>query len=260
MKFICWNIAGGHMFRKSLEDAISYDEENLDYFIEKLRNENADVIVLQEAHTPVGKGEAIQSEIIAKRLGYSFIANHPYGRSHIKNGQQLSLSTLSKFPITHSDFHKIPNPGLSIARPNGDKWVSFDVGFLVCEIDYNGTLVNIANGHMAPFHYFKRDFSEPDFQNVRSAISELCISLSERPTLMGADLNYNNVVALFPDIYKNDLYREAFIGIETTPGRGQQDHVLFSRQWHLINSEVKKVEADHFLCLTEVGLNSYKKK
>src|SRR3989338_9456032 len=146
MKLICWNIAGGHMFRESLEDAISYDEENLEYFIEKLRDENADIVVLQEAHTPLAKEELAQSEIIAKQLGYSFTANHPYGRSHIKSGQQLSLSTLSKFPIIHSNFHKIPNPGLSIVRPNGDKWVSFDVGFLVCEIDYNGALINIANG------------------------------------------------------------------------------------------------------------------
>lgn len=121
MKFICWNIAGGHMFRESLEDAISYDEEGLDYFIEKLKGENADVVVLQEAHTPIKKGEAAQSEIIAKRLGYSFTTNHPYGHSHIKSGQQLSLSTLSKFPITRSYFQKIPNPGLSIVRPNGDK-------------------------------------------------------------------------------------------------------------------------------------------
>lgn len=254
MKFICWNIAGGHIFRESLEDAISYDEENLDYFIEKLRDENADVIVLQEAHTPIEKGGVAQSEIIAKRLGYSFAANHSYGHSHIKNGQQLSLSTLSKFQMIRSDFHKIPNPGLSIVRPNGDKWISFDVGFLVCEIDYNGTSINIANGHMVPFHYFKRDFSEPNFHNVRSTISKLCISLSEKPTLIGADFNYNNVIALLPDIYKNDLYREAFIGIETTPGRGQQDHVLFSRQWHFVNSEVKKVEVDHFLCSFEANL------
>lgn len=109
---------------------------------------------------------------------------------------------------------------------------------------------------MVPFHYFKRDFAEPDFQNVRNAIGELCVSLVERPTLIGADFNYNNVAVLLPDIFVNNLYQEAFADIETTPGRGEQDHILFSRQWHSISSEVKKVEADHYLCLAEVGFDS----
>lgn len=255
MKFICWNIAGGHIFRGSLEDALSYSEENLDYFIEKLGNDNADIVVLQETHSPIEKGKAAQSEIIAKRLSYSFTANHPYGRSHIKIGQQLSLTILSKYPIIRSYFQKIPNPGLSIVRPNGDKWISFDVGFLVCEIDYNGTPINVANGHMVPFHYFKRDFAESDFQDIRSSISKLFITLAERPTLVGADFNYNDISILFPDIFKNNLYHEGFVGIETTPGRGQQDHILFSRQWHYKNSKIKKVEADHYICLTEISLD-----
>jgi hypothetical protein len=254
MKIICWNIAGGHMFRESLEDAISYDEENLDYFIEKLRIENADAVLLQEAHTTVKSGES-QAEIIAKQLGLPFLENHPYGCSHIKDGEQFSLSVLSRFPIAKFRFHKIPNPGLSVIRPNGDKWVSFDVGFLACEIDYNEVSINLVTGHMVPFHYYKRDFAEPDFENIRTAISELFISLGEKPTVIGADFNYNRLDLLLPGIFKDDLYKEGFVGIETTPGRGQQDHMLFSRQWHLMSSEVKKLETDHFLCGMEVSLD-----
>lgn len=253
MKIICWNIAGGHLLSKSLEDAISYDEENLSYFIEKLQGENADVILFQEAHTTVKTRES-QVEIIAKQLGFPFVENHPYGRSHIKNGEQLSLSTLSKFSITNAKFHKIPNPELSIIRPDGDKWISLGVGFLVCEIDYNGVLINLANGHMVPFHYFKRDFAEPAFGYIGTAISELFISLAKKPTIIGADFNYNKLDSLLPSIFKDNLYREGFTGIETTPDRGQQDHMLFSQQWRLINSEVKKLKTDHFLCSIEVEL------
>lgn len=255
LKFISWNIAGGHTFKRSLEDAISYDEENINYFIDNLKKENADIVVFQEAHMPYEKGKITQSEVIAKQLGYSFIANHPYGRSHIKTGEQLSLSTISKFPIVNSYFYKIPNPKLSIIRPNGDKWISFDVGFLVCEVDYNGILINIINGHMVPFHYFQRDFLEPDFKNIRKVIDDFFVSLSGRPTLVGVDLNFNDIITLIPTTFKDKLYQEAFIGITTTPGRGQQDHILFSFQWDFINSEVKKFNTDHYLCLAEVNLN-----
>ncbi len=255
MRFASWNIAGGHTFKKSLEDAISYEEENLSYFIDELRKVDADIVVLQEAHTPDDSSEPLQSEIIAKELGYHLAGNQPYSpRSHIKAGNKLTLASLSKYPVISSSFHKLPNPGLKITRLNGDVWVSFDVGFLTNTIDYNGTQINISNGHMVPFHYFKRDFSEPEFEPVRNSIIELYKSQAIRPALSGVDFNYNDLQKLLPAIFEGDLYEEAFTDMETTPGRGQQDHVLFSNRWKLEKSEVKKVTADHFICIVDLEL------
>jgi hypothetical protein len=256
MRFVSWNIAGGHTFKKSVEDAVSYEKEDLDYFISELRKTEADIVALQEVHTPIDPHERSQAEIIAAELGLNLAGNHVYqDRSHIKAGNQLSLSILSRYPARDVDFHKVPNPGLTVTRPNGDMWKTFDVGFLSCAVDYKRTRINISDGHMVPFHYFHRDFLEPAFGEIRNSITELFISLSKQPTLIGADFNYNDLQALLPHIFEGKEYQEAFVGTETTPGRGQQDHVLFSRQWNFKKSEVRKANADHFICISDLELS-----
>ncbi len=255
MRFVSWNIAGGHTFKKSTEDAVSYEKENLGYFINEHKKVDADIVVLQEAHTPINPTEKSQAEIIAEELGYHVGGNHPYQeRSHIKAGNQLSLGILSRYPVGETTFHKVPNPHLTVVRPNGDTWTTFDVGFLSCVVDCKGINVNVLDGHMVPFHYFKRDFTEPEFASVRNSIIELYKSLGDEPTIAGADFNYNDVKKLLPTIFEKDLYSEAFEEIETTPGRGQQDHVLFSRHWELKKFEVRKVIADHFVCIADLDL------
>jgi len=255
MRFACWNMAGGHTFNQSLEDGISYEKENLSYFIGELKKVNADIIVLQESHTPIDGREKSQAELIATELGYNLAGNHIYQNpSHIKTGNGLSLAILSKYPTSGSVFHEVPNPHLTIVRPNGDTWKTYDVGFLTCTVDYQKTTINIVDGHMVPFHYFKRDFMEDDFSPIRKSITDLFLSLGEKSTIIGCDFNYNDVPKLLPQVFENALYREAFVGIETTPGRGQQDHVLFSHAWKLIKSEVRKASADHFICIADIEL------
>lgn len=255
MKIVSWNIAGAHIFTGRVEDASSYGKENLDYFAEQLSSLEPDIILLQEAHTPIDQTREPQAQIIARNLGYEFV-NHPYfDRSHIKHGQQLSLATISKLPIEKSYFQPLPNPNLKTIRPNGDVWVTFDAGFLVGTVDYRGVKVNVGNGHMIPYHYFNRDFFE--FEDIRNSISELLIALSEKPTLVAGDFNYNNLRKLLPRIFENGTYHESFEGIETAPGRGQQDHILFSNQWVLRNYQVRKeISADHYLCVAELELST----
>ena len=255
MRFASWNIAGGHTFSKSLEDGISYDGENLDYFIDELKKANADIIVLQESHTPIDEREISQGKIIADALGFSLAGNHPYmNPSHIKPGNQLSLAVMSRYPVVETSFHKVPNPHLTIMRPNGDVWKTYDYGLLNCVLNMEGTPINITDGHLVPLHYFKRDFAEPEFQPVRDDIENFFQTLSEQPTIVGCDFNYNDIQKLFPQIFENDLYRETFTGEETTPGRGQQDHILISKNWNIIKTEIRKVHADHLLCLADVEL------
>ncbi len=255
MKIVSWNIAGGHTFKGTVEDALSYEKEDLDYFIDHLGKSKAEIVCLQEVHIPANQNEPPQSNVIAKKLGYKHIANHIYGgRSHIKKQQQLALATISKLSIKKSYFHKLPNPNLQITRPNGDVWVSFDVGFLVTQIDYNGKMVNVLNTHLVPFHYFERDFSEPQFQNVRDDISTFLIKLSEEPTIAAGDFNYTNLKKLLPKVFEGQKYKEPFENIETTSGRGQQDYILFTSQLNIQDSRVQKVDADHCICIATFSL------
>lgn len=254
MKIVSWNIAGGHTFSGTVEDALNYDRENLKHFELQIKQINPDIIGLQEAHTHDTDDEQTHVNILAKNLGYKNFANHPYGRSHIKAGNRLSLATLSRFPIINSFFHQLPNPNLTIKRSNGDTWVTFDVGFLISMISYNGQQIVVMNCHLAPFHYFGREYDEPEFQNIRDDITELFISFSDKPTLVLGDFNYANLRKILPEVFEQQNYEEAFENVETTPGKGQQDHILFTKHWKLEKYEIKKANSDHHMCTADFDL------
>lgn len=256
MKIVSWNIAGGHTFLGGAENVRSYEKEDLDYFINILKEVGADVVCLQETHTPTD-GKPYHAQVIAQELGYGDFINHTLTEreSHIKEGYYSSISTLSRFPIKTSRFHALPNPNLTITRPNGELWISYTEGILLGEINYNGVGVNIANILLIPFHYFERDFAEPEFNNIREEIVRVLLSLLDKPVLAIGDYNLDNLKKYFPELFENKKYIEAFENIETAPGRGQQDHILYSHQWSLKEYGVnKEVNADHYLCSATLDL------
>lgn len=248
MKIISWNIAGGCVFSNKTN---SYNKEDLDYFTDELQKENSDVICLQETHTPVNK-ESSQAKIIADKLGYGYLINHPYKKagSHIKKDNYLSISIISKYPITENYFYRLPDPDLKIARPDGSVWVSLDVGFLTAAIDFPDKKIIIGNCHLIPFHYFRRDLSEDSFKNIRSSIVDYFKQLSLEKSVIAGDFNFADMEKMLPGILPLG-YREVFPNTVTTPKRGQQDHLLLSQPLILKSYSIKKLQADHYMCVVE---------
>jgi len=255
MKLLSWNIAAGHIFKKNISNALhheNYDIEDLNYFIDEIKKTDADVVFLQETHS---EGEKSQGKIIAEKLSYQFYREHAYGKSHIEKGKQLTLVTLSRYPILSAFFHALPNPNLTIQRPNGEQWVTLNMGFLVTEVTIHNIKVNFANCHLIPLHYFKRHFAEPDFQYMRDDLTEFLNNLAQKPAIAGGDYNYADLKQIIPSAFSHNLYNEAFTKTETAPGKGQQDHIIFTSQWNLDNVLLEKVKADHYKCIIEVSLN-----
>lgn len=256
MKLLSWNIAAGHIFKKNISNALhheNYDVEDLNYFVNEIKKADAEVVFLQETHSD---SEKSQGKIFAEKLSYQFYREHSYGKSHIEKGQQLTLVTLSRYPIQSSFFHGLPNPNLTIQRPNGEEWVTLDMGFLVTEISMHNTSVNFANCHLIPLHYFKRHFAEPDFQNMRDDLSEFLTTLAQKPAIAGGDYNYADLEQIIPSVFTDNLFTEAFVKTETAPGKGQQDHIIFTPQWNLDTVLLEKVHADHYKCIIEVSLKN----
>lgn len=253
MKVVTWNIAGCHKFRGriGIGEASYYEEQDFDYFAEILKLTNADFIGLQESFTSVD-GNEVQAEKLAKKLNYPYWQNHAYGESHYKDKNRLSLGNLSHFPIIEKYYHLLPNPRISILRPNGQTWRSFDVGFLVSVIKHQDKVINFANCHLVPLHYFKKDFADKEFDIVRADLTKFAIGLLKNPTILLGDFNYAHLDKVFPELFNNG-YKDAF-NTETAPGKGQQDHILFSHHWKLNTATVEKFEADHYLCQSVLHL------
>lgn len=261
LKAVSWNIAEGQTFSGTIQDAFTYDKEDLDYFISELSAEQPDIIGLQEARTtrPTAT-QHDQPQTIAAHLGMPNVVSAVYGHSGVQPDHDTSLGTVSRYPIHRNYFHVLPNPHLTVTHPNGVVWKTFDVGVLITEMTFFGTVINVANCHLTPYHYFKRNFAEPAFAHIRQDVSTVLLGLCQKPTVVLGDFNVHDLPKLLPELFAGrTAYREAFTDTETAPGKGQQDHILFSHHWHLVEHNVQRRRADHALCsatlrlATEVG-------
>ncbi len=255
MKIVSWNIAGGHLLTAHVKDAIGYEEENLDYFIKKLKKINPDIICLQETH--ISKDEKVnQTKEVAAAFGYRYFSTHIYaGReSHIKPGHFLSLGTISKFPIMANQYYNPPNPKLTIERAKGIIWETLDMGILVSKISFQGKIINIANAHLLPLHYYKKDWANKEFRHMRKFVSDLLVKIQKKPTIAIGDFNYADLTKIYPQIFRPGKYQDIFTQ-DTTPEKGQQDHILLSGHWTLKKTKIiDKVNADHYICLADLKL------
>jgi len=256
MKIVSWNIAGGHLLTPKVKDAMGYHEENLDYFIQQLKKVGPDIICLQETHISTN-GKINQTKEIAEAFGYQYFSTHIYKgkESHIKPGHFLSLGTISKFPIVSNEYFNPPNPKLTIQRPNGATWTTLDMGILVSRISFRKKIINIANTHLLPLHYYKRDWKDKDFQHMRDFVSQLFLDLKKNPTVAIGDFNYADLNEIYPKIFSLGKYKDSFTQ-KTTPEKGQQDHILLSQHWQLSKTKIiSKIDADHFICIAEIKLS-----
>lgn len=239
MKFATWNIGGGFI---SSDDEAVYDVEDISYFSDALKDVCADIACLQEIHISENNH---QPEIIAKALGYDHVASHSIADSHLKNGEKLSIAIVSKYHIVSSQFHELPNPNLEFVW-NGKKAFSHDKGFLEVVIDIDGTQLRVLSGHMVPFRKFDKDFMDDEFADIRSKL-ESVICDSDIPTIVGADMNFNEIEKALPRVFENG-FTLALPHECTTPRGGYYDKIIGSNEVKFSNSQIIRGKADHYLC------------
>lgn len=257
MRILSWNIGEAHVFDGRTEDGKSYGGEDVEYFLNESEKVGARIISLQETPDPFQEDEISFSEKLGEKSGYFVSGDFHYGKSHINPGNWHSLSILSKERMDNVQFHKLPNPGLRRHWENGDVWVTFDVGFLSCMTNVEGVKVRVLNCHLVPFHYFERDAMDPEFDFIRETVSNSILRYKDEPTLILGDFNYHDLDKMFPAVFREGNFFEVFTEEETAPGRGQQDHILFSRHWELNGYELRKLRADHYQCIADVSLKNF---
>lgn len=140
MRIATWNIGGGFIYSDQND---VFDVEKIEYFIDELKKIQPDIVCFQEIHVSQNNN---QPKIIAEALGFGFFETETISDSHVKDGEKLSLSIISKYPILSSQFHKLPNPHLYFIL-NGEKVLSHNKGFLESKISYKNTVIRVLSGH-----------------------------------------------------------------------------------------------------------------
>ncbi len=133
---------------------------------------------------------------------------------------------------------------------NNKRVFSHDKGLLEVKIDYNGSAIRVLSAHMVPFHKFEKSFLDIQFKEIREQIDRI-ISGNDKPTIMGADMNFEEVEKLIPKLL-NRGYSFSLNDIPTTPKRKRFDKIIISREWMTVQSKVISGKADHYLCFAEL--------
>lgn len=120
------------------------------------------------------------------------------------------------------------------------------------KILYNGSEIRVLSGHMVPFHRFKKDFLDDEFTVIRNQCEEI-ISAEKMPTLIGADMNFENMEVLLPEIFVQKFI-QTLDSEATTPDGKRYDKILLSLDWKCLESRVIVGNADHYLCIADVDL------
>lgn len=246
IKIGTWNIGGWFI---SPLWTLEFDLENIDYFIKKIKKSQSDIICFQEAHNSKDNN---QTKIIADKLGFKYTETIEIADSHLKDWEKLCISIMSKLPIITSKFHKLINPDLEFIH----KWkkaFSHDKWFLEIEVEYNNTLVRVLSWHMIPFHKFGKNFLDNNFQEIRDQIEEIILE-KDIPTIVCADMNFEETEQLIPKIFQNWFTSVLNINKYTTPKDKKIDKILISKHLEKLSSSIITAKADHYLCLANIEL------
>ncbi len=247
MKFVTWNIGGGYIFS---EDPTKFDTEDINYFIEELRHLKPDVICLQEAHTSNLQN---QPQFIANALGLQYVQSNVVDHSHIKEGEKLTISILSKFPLIKQRYVQVTNPNLE-SEYKGKICKSHNKGFLETFADYKNNSIRIITGHMNPFHIFNRDFMEDEFKIIRDEIKDMIYINQETPMIFGGDINHKNMIQLVPKL--ETTHQVILNDLPTIPKGSALDKIIASKEWSFSNLQITKGKADHYMCSVELELKN----
>lgn len=249
IKIASWNIAGGHSI-SSLQQ-FDYTPEDLNYFIEQLREVDADVVCLQESHTSEDDSNS-NAHTIAAALGYPYVLNSPSSPSHIEEGYKLSTAILSKIPFSEERAILYPYPSAPLFWKDGRAAASRHEKNLQIVRTKN---FSIANNQMLPIHLFGLSYEDGgEGSELARGINETMTASVAPPILWCGDFNFENPLSIYPHLNTLRL-AEALPDKDTRPSVGgakkRTDHIFYSPEFSFVASDVITVNSDHYLCWAE---------
>ncbi len=231
-----WNIAGGRPIRSDW--LFDYADEDVNYFAEKLRSLDADIVCLQETH--LNKEQSVASEI-ANMLGYA-IHETEMSPSHVDAHYSLGNAVLyRKEPKNISDF-VFPYPTFPLVPSNGKPEVHTNKGFQVLEFEF-GAVVNL---QMQPLKFLGTAYDSENGLQFAKEMEKLLLSKVSMPALFCGDFNFREPKMLYLELLSGS--RDVLPSLPTRPGGKKSDCIFAPSKFFVKDSGVIETRSDHFLC------------
>ncbi|MBI2414595.1 endonuclease/exonuclease/phosphatase family protein [candidate division WWE3 bacterium] len=247
-----WNIGGGRKIN-SLENW-DYSDEDLNYIAENLIKTNPDIVLLQET---LESRERVQAEQIAKLLGFSYFENSVMSPDHVSTGENLCCSIISKTPITNFRTITQPYPDFELIFKDGRVAQRFDKFYLLGEIDG----VNVVTTQLQPLHYWGYKYTEGEGGKYAKIIADSIVDELKAPLVLGGDLQFGEIDIQMPKLFADkSLQLKECLPDEITRVRAsgwntKSDHILASKEFEVVSSEVVKTMTDHYMGTAKLQYN-----
>lgn len=244
IKTLTWNIGGGKLLRKNADPTrlSSYTVDGLAAIAKKLKEENPDIITLQETQK---SKERDQAQIIANDLGY-FYVHDSTSVSHIDEGHQLGHAILSQFKITSHASGFFTNPHVETTWEDGSKVTSFDKGYTTCTLDVHGKPVTVTTFHLFPFRKFGVDMHSAQAANLLQDIQSK-LKGHYSPWIIQGDFNINDATIreYMPAMFDGQTTEISLQSPTNIRGR-KYDHIICCGGNIVNHMVISDVRTDHF--------------
>ncbi len=248
MKFVTWNINGGYGLNPdNTHQFLGY--ENLDYFIHKLKQIDADIVCLQEVHVNT---ERSQAQEIAKTLDYSAVFESVASESHIDPRFQLANAILAKQDIDVTHSITLPQPQFPLELPilaSGERARIHDKVLQIVQINE----LMVSNTHLLPLHILGARWDNADGRNFATSIADVLKAELRTPLVLCGDFNFPNINDLMSDLIASFKLTDALPNEPSLPGFDLRiDYILASDELKVRSSEIFPCYTDHFPCVVSL--------
>ena len=246
-----WNISCGIPAQWSISNGIKKENDYhkfglLDEVIQKIKEEDIDIIGLQEA-VAFRNAEPSFAQIIAENTDLKYYVEFEVSDCHLLENAKIEEVILSKYPILHSKNVMFENMNLSNIGKDGKTYHLFDDGFIMADIQVNRSFViKFVTGHAPAFQVFGKLPEDYDFE-YKKLEKELERAMKENSKIfVVGDYNTEKLLEMLPFIEQNfKNYIEGKTYFEGTA----IDYILAEK--NIKNLSNKKIEnkSDHLLCI-----------
>lgn len=249
LKTLTWNIGGGKIISHEADPTklASYAEDGLSHIVDILKEQDADIITLQETHKNDSE-DMVQN--IAEVLGHKYFFHDSTSPSHIDADFRLGHAIISRYPLHNHYFELFKNPHLEVVWEDGSIARSFDKGFTSATVEIEDTSLGITTTHLVPFRRFGIDPKSEQGKSILLTVEQAIQPLSA-PWIIQGDFNINEetITSYFPTIFKN--MDEIELKEPTTPKGSRYDHIIFSGITLTEAKVLNNVLTDHYPVVTK---------
>lgn len=222
-------------------DVFDYEEEDVDYFVEKLKTINPDVVCLQETHMNATRSVAKE---IALKLGGYFCFDIELSPSHIDREYRLGNAILSRNKPTAEESFIFPYPNFPLVLPGGEPAEKHNKGFQIAHFPFG----SVMNFQMMPLGFLGTPYESNNGTKFAHEMEKQLLKHITSPAILFGDFNTPNVESLYKNLIEKINIKNALPDNPTRPNGKRSDYILFSNEFSLVEAGIIETKTDHYLC------------